>query len=226
MMQSNPLVERFAWHAPYFQQWHAFIHVLDTLRAEPLMPDAPKAWQLVKSIYESTPGLGSDFKKPIHVAIGNLCLKAYDAREAALLNSRNNVPSTLTFISKLRQRQVITQEKQQARDAKVDQSQGQPTHGIHSGLLPRAINCYRGSENHTTSEQTASDQFDFGNDYESDPYHHFDVFDNNQNNAFQMDSESFFPENNNMEDHALEPINWEQWDAWLADSNVMRPSAS
>lgn len=35
MLQSNPLLRQFAWHAPYFQQWHAIIHVLDTLRSEP-----------------------------------------------------------------------------------------------------------------------------------------------------------------------------------------------
>jgi hypothetical protein len=29
-----------------------------------------------------------------------------------------------------------------------------------------------------------------------------------------------------MENHVPEPINWEQWDTWLADSNLMRSSSS
>jgi hypothetical protein len=36
MMQSSPQLRCFAWNIPYFIQWHAVIHVLDTLRAEPL----------------------------------------------------------------------------------------------------------------------------------------------------------------------------------------------
>ncbi len=43
MLQSNPQLSQFAWYAPYFQQWHAIIHVLDTLRASPLTSGANKA---------------------------------------------------------------------------------------------------------------------------------------------------------------------------------------
>lgn len=28
MVLSNPLLKQFAWHAPYFQQWHSFLHIL------------------------------------------------------------------------------------------------------------------------------------------------------------------------------------------------------
>jgi hypothetical protein len=42
--QSSPQIRRFAWNVPYFIQWHAVIHVLDTLRADPLHVDAAKAW--------------------------------------------------------------------------------------------------------------------------------------------------------------------------------------
>lgn len=44
MILSTPLIERFVWHATYFQHWHALIHVLDTLRADPENTDALKAW--------------------------------------------------------------------------------------------------------------------------------------------------------------------------------------
>ncbi|KAK9351752.1 hypothetical protein V1523DRAFT_435087 [Lipomyces doorenjongii] len=47
MLQSNPQLKRFAWHAAFVMQWHAFIHVLDTLRSNPLNADAEKAWELI-----------------------------------------------------------------------------------------------------------------------------------------------------------------------------------
>ncbi|KAL1909656.1 hypothetical protein Sste5344_004504 [Sporothrix stenoceras] len=43
MLQSNPHLRCFAWHARFFQQWHAVIHVLDTLRADPGIEQAEQS---------------------------------------------------------------------------------------------------------------------------------------------------------------------------------------
>jgi len=51
MVQSNDVLRRFSWHTPYFRQWHAFIHVLDTLRTDPFKADAHKTWELIISSY-------------------------------------------------------------------------------------------------------------------------------------------------------------------------------
>lgn len=77
MLQSNPHLRCFAWHAPFFQQWHAIIHVLDTLRADPGIDQAGRAWGLIEKTYANNREmLSGSTKKPIHVAVGNLCLKS------------------------------------------------------------------------------------------------------------------------------------------------------
>ena len=90
MMQSNPQLRRFAWNVPYFIQWHAVIHVLDTLRADPLHLDAVKTWRLIDSLYENNSEMLLSIKRPIFVAVGNLCLKAFSARVAALTKEKRS----------------------------------------------------------------------------------------------------------------------------------------
>jgi hypothetical protein len=54
----------------------------------------------------------------------------------------------------------------------------------------------------------------------------FDVFDNNNEGNMYMDLDFTLPEEYSMENYVPGPINWEQWDTWLADSNLMRSSSS
>jgi hypothetical protein len=228
MQQSTPLLERFAWHAPYFQAWHAFIHVLDTLKAEPLKSDAFKTWKLIGSIYDNTADLGTDLKKPIHVAIGNLCLKAYSAREAALLKNNTHLPPTPNFISQLRQRREIAMKKQKARNEdpnrrmKPQQCTVQPrqAQGMdHSDVGLQALNSQQIGTHHLSNQAQVT-----GID-EEDSLYLFDFFENNDTNMF-MDLDFLLPEDYSMENYVPEPINWEQWDSWLADSNLMRSSSA
>lgn len=103
MMQSSPQLRRFAWCVPYFIQWHAVIHVLDTLRASPFHHDAPNAWRLIDVLYHNNPQMLMSAKKPIFMAVGNLCLKAYDARSAMLETQEQNVPKQPEYVEKLRE---------------------------------------------------------------------------------------------------------------------------
>lgn len=73
MMQSSPQLRRFAWNVPYFIQWHAVIHLLDTLRANPLHIGAVKAWRLIDTLYQNNSEMLLGIKRPIFVAVGNLC---------------------------------------------------------------------------------------------------------------------------------------------------------
>jgi hypothetical protein len=84
MMQSSPQLQHFAWNVPYFIQWHAVIHVLDTLRIHPLHTEAEKAWHIIDKLYEYNSDMLLSTKWPIFVAVGNLCLKAFGVRAAAL----------------------------------------------------------------------------------------------------------------------------------------------
>jgi hypothetical protein len=226
MMQSNPFIKRFAWHAPYFQQWHSFIHVLDTLRAEPLRPDASKTWQLVGSIYENTTEMLSDMKKPIHVAVGNLCLKGYSAREAALSSSNMYSPTTPSFILKLRQLREAAMAKRQAHGEKTNQSaktglrDSQPHQPIRleqtNSVLPSLH-----SQN-STSQPALVTQLD--QSFVVDPLYLYEDLNSQPMGTLDMDLDFAFLEDHNMDDVSLEPIDWEKWDTWLADSNAMRAS--
>jgi hypothetical protein len=103
MMQSSPQLQRFAWNVPYFIQWHAVIHAMDLLRAEPGYPDAAKAWRLIEALYRNNADMLLAMDRPILLAVGNLCLKAYNAREIMLARDgkKEQVPG---YITKLRER--------------------------------------------------------------------------------------------------------------------------
>ncbi|CAK7214712.1 hypothetical protein SEUCBS140593_002283 [Sporothrix eucalyptigena] len=75
MLQSNPHLRPFAWHAPFFQQWHAIIHVLDTLRSDLEIEQAARAWDLIEKTYSNNPEMltgQAGGKKPIHAALKRL----------------------------------------------------------------------------------------------------------------------------------------------------------
>jgi hypothetical protein len=104
ILQSSPQLRPFAWNVSYFIQWHAVIHVLDTLRAYPLHQDAVKAWWLIDALYEHNKEILLSIDRPIYLAVGNLCLKAFSARVAALLKGNKNfiAPDYIIKLRKLR----------------------------------------------------------------------------------------------------------------------------
>ncbi|KAI9808350.1 MAG: hypothetical protein M1827_007499 [Pycnora praestabilis] len=239
MAQSNPQLKQFAWHAAYFQQWHAYIHVLDTLRAKPLIADAEKAWQLIGNIYEITPDMVFDTKKPIHVAMGNLCLKAYSDREAALQNGNICPPPTPEFILQLRQQREVAKAKRQARDTKSSRPEDLVRHGQANtrdlGPRPDASVIYLSDtlestylQQSTTSQTPSLTQT--GGATEGDPFWFINGFDDSQvgnlDDVMNMDPDLMLAQEHSVEDNANQAITWEQWDAWLADSNLIRPLSS
>ena len=239
MLQSNPQLKQFAWNASYNLQWHAFIHVLDTLRAYPLIVDAEKAWQLIGKTYENNPDMVFDTKKPTHVAVGNLCLKAYSAREATSQNANICLPPTPEFILQLRQQREIAKAKRQARDAKNSQPEDPDSHGQantrDTGPTPDASVIYSSDTLESTSLQQSTTSHppsltQTGGTTEGDPFWFINGFDNSQvgnaDDVMNMDLDFMLAQDQNMEDNATPAITWEQWDAWLADSNVMRPLPS
>jgi hypothetical protein len=238
MARSNPQLKQFSWHATYFQQWHVFIHVLDTLRANPLIADAEKAWQLIRSTYEN-PHMVFHTKKPIHVAVGNLCLKAYSVREAALKSGNIRPPPTPEFILKLRQQHEVAKAKRQARDAKRSQPENPVSHGEANAreLGPRA----------DAGATSVSDTLDFthlqqiitsqppnlaqtGGAIEGDLFWFVNGLDDSQvdssSDAMNMDLDFILGQDHSVDENATQAISWDQWDAWLTDSSVVRPLSS
>lgn len=239
MIQSSPQLKQFAWHAPYFQQWHAFIHVLDTLRANPLIADAEKAWQLIGNIYEYTPDMILDTRKPIHVAVGNLCLKAYSDREAALQNGNICPPPIPAFILQLRRQREVAKTKRQARDAESSQSADLVDNGqgnVHDmGTRSDAgVSHLSDALESTWFQHSPTIQVPGftqpGGAPEGDPFWSINGFDDSQSgnpdDVMNMDLDFILTQEQNMDINATQTIDWEQWDSWLADSNVMRPLSS
>ena len=232
MLQSNPQLKQFSWHAAFFQQWHAFIHVLDTLRANPLIADAEKAWQLIGNIYENTPDMIFDTKKPIYVAVGNLCLRAYSDHEAALLNGNACLPPVPEFILQLRQQREVAKVKRQARDAKNSQPEDSVSHNQADardvGTRPDAGVIYLSDtleatflQQSTTSHSPSLPQM--GSTTEGDSFW-FNRFDDSQvgnlDSVMNMDPDFMLIQDHSVEDNATQNISWEQWDAWLTDTNA------
>lgn len=127
MMQSNQSLRCFAWNTPYFIQWHAIIHILDTLRADPLRIDAVKAWRLIDSLYTNNLQILLSIKKPVYMAVGNLCLKAYDARMSALTRENQMLPNPPEYITKLREQREAAKARREVVSARRKSEKSTPT---------------------------------------------------------------------------------------------------
>lgn len=230
-LQSNPLLKDFAWHAPYFLQWHAFIHILDTIRANPLNAEAEKAWNVIGNTYKNNPSMIFD-TKPIHAAVGNLTLKSYQAREIALENRSLPMPQTPDCILQLRQQRENAKARRIARNARINQSEdsngrgeacaGDPDQRPDGGIL-RASDTLASTH---LQQSTAPHSLNLGQAGD-DPFSFINAFDGSQgensNEAMDMDLDFTLAHGSSVEDNAVQTIDWEQWDTWLAQSNNMRP---
>lgn len=235
MLQTNPQLKQFAWHAPYFQQWHAIIHVLDALQSN-LLVDADKAWKLIGNIYENNPNMVFDMKRPIHIAIGNLCLKAYGNREAALQSAKTRPPPVPYFIARLRQQLEDIKAKRQARYTKsshpkdlVSGVANAPTNDQNPRLDTSVSNLsdtleYTHVKQSTTalpagSSQTSSASVSLEKDLFWSAYG-FDDGGIGGRNDVNIDVDFMLDQDLGVEDNAIHTITWDQWGSWLAESNV------
>ena len=236
MLQSNPQLKQFSWHAPYYQQWHAFIYVLDTLRANPLIADAEKAWALIRNKYAETPDMISDTRKPIHVAVGNLCLKAYSDREAALQAADMCLSPTPDFILQLRHQREVAKAKRQAKDAKSDRPEDSFGQG-EAFTVPRpdqGVPYLNEAAEATSNQPSTTSHFPINTQasgiMKDDPFWTINGFDDSQfgnlNDVMDVDLDLLLAPDKHVGDNASPPITWEQWDAWLADSNLLPPLPS
>ena len=234
MLQSNALLKQFAWHAAFVMQWHAFIHVLDTLRANPLVSEAEKAWELIGSTYKNNPAMVFDTRKPIHVAVSCLCLEAYSARAAALLQ-RNICLPTPEFILQLREQRELLKVKRQAQVAKSSQADDLArarNMGQRSGVGVICSSDNLVSTNiHQSSTSLQPNFAQIDSDATKDePFWFINGYDDSQvggvNNMTDMDLDFMPTPNRSVEGNASQAIPWEQWDTWLAESNAMLPFSS
>ncbi|KAK7756064.1 hypothetical protein SLS62_002007 [Diatrype stigma] len=232
MLQRNPNLKQFAWQARYFQQWHAIIHILDTLRADPLKADADKAWKHIGSVYESNPDLIFEIRKPIHVAVGGLCSKAYSNREAALQNGNTRCSPTPHFIVQLRQQLGDAR----ARSQELDANNGQPEESVGNGQANDASHDPRpdsdgsdSSKGPTSRPQPGRTADDTPGFLERDPFRFTYGLGNSQASDANNENHGLgfiLDQTCDVEDSLAPAITWDQWDSWLADSNLIHPFLS
>lgn len=214
MLQSNPSLKRFAWHAAFTMPWSAFIHVLDSLRANPSTPDAEKAWRLIAKTFENNMSMLCDSKKPIHRAVRSLCLKAYDAHK--LQGNFVYALQTPAFILKLRQQEEMLMIGRQARCRKAkDAVQWNP-------FSSEATTASTGLKHGTISNQEdAAENLDSGG--QNQRFKHVNKHGSEAESTYaleDMDLDSLLAGDVSADNTVYQTINWEQWDLFLAESNI------
>jgi hypothetical protein len=210
MMQSSPQLRGFAWVVPYGIQWQAVIHVLDTLRVEPLHMDAAKTWRLIDTLYKNNSEMLLTINKPIFATIGNLCLAAYNARAAALAKEKLSVAFPPEYITKLRDLRVAAKTRREAatarRSGQGTLDGGKKLTGTDDRTALADPNAGQGSI------WTEDDAFWLGDALDDG------FFGNGAENMSMLDADAIFDSDFNFDTHQGETIDWAQWDAWLGKS--------
>ncbi|KAH8660544.1 hypothetical protein BX600DRAFT_514140 [Xylariales sp. PMI_506] len=249
MLQSNPQLRQYAWHGQYFQQWHAIIHVLDALRARPCIADAEKAWKLISNIYVINKEMIFDMRKPIHVAVGNLCLKSYAARDVASKSRNAPLLQTPNFIMQLRQQREALMARTQARQSKINKPEEKLSDGQENTVLNAQLLESRIPNNLTNTSEFSHLQFStllhpqipnlgqpgYTTTASTSPgdlfwsTHGFsDGESGDRNDIMSIDLDLMLDQDYSLDgiEDAGYTFTWDQWDSWLADSNVIRPLSS
>lgn len=231
MAQSTAQLQRFAWNAPYFIQWQAVIHLMDTLRAEPLHVDAEKAWRLIDVLYENNLEMLLSTKEPIYVAVGNLCLKAYNARLAAVQKQDPAQSGTPAYIAMLRKQR---EEAKLRRQLSLAKSQEQTAPTVKVNLSDQVVD----STSSPSTVRKAGDSHDDGRpkgDGKSNLWPQGgntstgddafwlgshtgrDIVSKNVGvpDLMNLDTEAILAQEFSIDTLNNDVINWEQWDVWL-----------
>lgn len=105
---STQITQRFLWHTKVYFQWHALIYALGELCSRTAGDEAESAWQQITELYKYRPELLTDTKNALSIAIGNLTIKAWEAREAELEHQQRRSQTTPpSFISNLNSQREI-----------------------------------------------------------------------------------------------------------------------
>ena len=116
---SSKIAQQFYWHTSNHFQWHAFIYALSELRRRTIGEGVDKAWQQVSEIYSHHPEMLAEGKTSLYQAVGNLAIKAWEARETEYMRRHGYLPpgGAPHFINSLRL---------QRRGSKITQLSPQP----------------------------------------------------------------------------------------------------
>lgn len=161
-------LKRFMWHTNEYFQWQAFIHLLNELRSRTLGDDVDMVWQQVQEVFENHPHFLTEQKKPLHAAVGSLCLKAFSARERSLRETTNGVyPKTVPeYIRTLRDQRIAAASrttKQEPGTGNISPTAFTATSNASQPI--RAFETFPSPLSATTSQHTSNPNSSGGFDY-------------------------------------------------------------
>ncbi len=109
-------MKRFMWHTKVYFQWQALIYILSQLKTRTTGEEVDEAWGHINDIYDNHTEFVIEWKKPLHVAVGGLCLKAWDARLKGRQEAQEQgdfmLPlQTPDYIEMLRQHKLMTKRR-------------------------------------------------------------------------------------------------------------------
>jgi hypothetical protein len=216
MMQSSPQLHYFAWNAAYFVQWHAVIHILDTIRAHPLHPDAEKAWQSIEILYRNNAELLMGTDKPIFAAVNNLCLRAFSARVDAQAQQNRTTPRVPGYIKALQNQREKAKARRKAALAKVSKRKTRVCDEVMS-VSAKTTDAQLGSvlepeiepqQNPTHSVQDALWTRD-------DAFWIDDFLGKTGTRDVETDLDSILAQDFGLDAPSGTAIDWAQWDSWF-----------
>ena len=108
LVHSTKALQRFMWHSNVYFQWQALVYLLGELKNKTVGDDVNNAWRKIEETYHHHPAFIVEFRKPLHAAVGSLCLKAWDARNRGRAEAQERgeflIPvQTPDFIAMLRE---------------------------------------------------------------------------------------------------------------------------
>jgi hypothetical protein len=232
MLQSNPQLQCFAWSVPYVMPWHVVIHVLDTIRVDPLHDDSTKAWSLLTGLYTNNQDTLLGNKEQIYIAIGNLCLRAFDAYTAAATQAKSKLPEPPEFITKLRDLRRAAKAKKDAvlaakkKERTTENLQNESVTTIPDATNPtsaappaqtQGINHLQAPPNHVSSNMRSdADSFWLNQSLDG-------VFTNGaaDMDMIDVDTDVNLAQGAWLDTTAGNGIDWSQWDAWFGNSQSL-----
>jgi hypothetical protein len=110
LVYDNKNTRKYAWQMKARFPWHALTLLLSELRTR-TAGDVDRAWSLIEQFVEYNPEFVNETRKALHVACGNLTLKAWDARVERLKNQHLTPPKEPVFITHLRAKKEKIQQQ-------------------------------------------------------------------------------------------------------------------
>ncbi|KAK2753330.1 hypothetical protein FQN55_003459 [Onygenales sp. PD_40] len=205
LFRTNEITKRYLWHLDTHFQWHSLIFLLNELRTRTLGSDIDEVWQDLAALFANRPQLLNS-KNALHVAIGNLVLKAWNVREQALISS-SKPASPPEFVQILRRQRATVPLR--------------PKPGVEHRTFSPA------SESDGTTPTTLPNQFTGDDINNRRPTPSEDALNSKAATNFDAHGTEFMEPSLCLPDGAGydtgmdgSPVNWAQWDALLQGFNM------